>query len=191
MTALAANPPVLWTPTVMTLHGHWPTPKPTPDAFISKAEDGSPALLGAVEDAPSEPVALGAITDAEAKELLQHMDEPWVEPLTAGQVVQFEGSRYFGGDILNVRPDGTWSSTHRQPEAATWVEHNELCGAGSTADLAEKLLGAYGPGSYQIHYAEQTIAYFAFRDGHFEETDEAAWIAQFGKPGERAEVAGR
>lgn len=189
MTALAAYPPILWTPTVMTLHGHWPTPKPTPDAFISKAQDGSPALFGAVDAAPPAPVALGAIAQDEAQS--PSAGEPWVEPLAAGQVVQFEGSRYFGSDVLNVRPDGTWSSTHRQPEAATWVEHNELCGAGTTADLAEKLVGAYGPGPYHIHYAEQTIAYFVFRDGHFEETDEAAWIAQLGKAGERADVAGR
>lgn len=191
MTALSASPPILWTPTVMTLHGHWPTPKPTPDAFIRKAEDGSPALFGAIEAAPPAPVALGAIMEAEAEERPEAADEPWVEPLAAGQVVQFEGSRYFGADVLNVRPDGTWSTTHQQPEAATWVEHNELCGAGSTADLAEKLLGAFGPGTYQIHYAEQTIAYFAFREGQFEETDEAAWMAQFGKPGERADVAAR
>lgn len=177
MNALAASPPVLWTPTVMTLHGYWPTPKPTPDAFIGQAEDGSPALFGASADVHAEP--------------MKAAEEPWVGPLAAGEVVQFEGQRYFGSDILNVRPDGTWSTAHRQPEAATWVEHNELCGAGSTADLAEKLLGGYGPGAYQIHYAEQTIAYFAFRDGHFEEVNEAAWIAQLGRAGERADVAGR
>jgi hypothetical protein len=173
----------------MTLHGYWPTPKSTPDAFIGQAEDGSPALFGASEDALAEPVTIGA--EAEAEQRSQPTDEPWVGPLAAGEVVQFEGHRYFGSDILNVRPDGTWSTTHRQPEAATWVEHNEICGAGSTADLAEKLLGGYGPGAYQIHYAEQTIAYFAFRDGHFEEVDEAAWIAQLGKAGERADVDGR
>jgi hypothetical protein len=80
-----------------------PPPRETPDAWITKLDDGAPALAACNED--------GAPDNGYSR--------PW--RLTDGQVVAFQEYTDFGEAMLTVAEDGAWTVDRPQPVGANCV----------------------------------------------------------------------
>lgn len=124
---------------------------PDPNDFIGRAATGEPALCCVPEDDPH-----NIVRDA----------------LREGDIIEFEGVRFFNEDALTIRQDGTWSTINFPPADANCVEYGAFSGqpiVKETVDeLAATLLRSKGAGTYEIAFLSRERAEFIFKGGRFE-----------------------